>query len=157
MPVHYAPALGCGETVRHLELIMKTGSGRAGNTMRRKLLDTNILVDALRGLPACEDYLSKLEASELLISTITLAELWAGARDHEEDELDIFLSIFRPVPVSEAIAKKAGHYMKILAKSHGLGMPDALIAASAHAMDAEMVTLNTKHFPMTDLRIVTPY
>ena len=125
--------------------------------MVRRLLDTNILVDALRGHPNCEAYLERAAKEELLCSVITSAELWAGVRPAEEDDLDVFLEAFRWVPVDESIARSAGRYMLTFAKSHGLLLPDALIAASAHAARAELVTLNTKHFPMKDIRVIAPY
>lgn len=125
--------------------------------MIKRLLDTNILVDALRGLPDCEDYLSRLTEGDLYCSTITSAELWAGVRPADEDDLDIFLGAFHWVSVDEAIARRAGHYMQKYSKSHGLLLPDALIAATAQFLEADMVTLNIKHFPMKDLKVVSPY
>jgi predicted nucleic acid-binding protein len=123
----------------------------------KKLLDTNILVDALRGHPDCETFLERTAKEELFCSVITSAELWAGVRPAEEDDLDVFLGAFRWVPVDESIARTAGRYMLMFAKSHGLLLPDALIAASAHQARAELVTLNVKHFPMKDIRVVAPY
>jgi len=120
-------------------------------------LDTNILVDALRGHTDCEAYLEHAAKEEILCSVITSAELWAGVRPSEEDDLDVFLGAFRWVPVDEPIARSAGRYMLMFAKSHGLLLPDALIAASAHSTRAELVTLNVKHFPMKDIRVIAPY
>lgn len=125
--------------------------------MTKKLLDTNVLVDALRGHPACETYLESLAEEEILCSVITSAELWAGVRPSEEEDLDVFLGAFRWIPIDETTARSAGRYMQTFAKSHGLLLPDALIAASAHSSKAELVTLNRKHFPMKDIRVVAPY
>jgi predicted nucleic acid-binding protein len=123
----------------------------------KRLFDTNILVDALRGLPVCEDYLSRLTEGDHFCSTITSAELWAGVRPADEDDLDIFLGAFQWIPVDEPIARQAGHYMQKYSKSHGLTLPDALIAATARSLEADMMTLNIKHFPMKDLKVVAPY
>jgi len=149
--------LGSGAVDENLECNLKTASGGSGGPVSRKLLDTNILIDALRGHPRCEAYLESVVKEELLCSVITSAELWAGVRPTEEDELDIFLGTFRWLPVDEPTARAAGRYMLTFAKSHRLLLPDALIAASAQIARAELVTLNVKHFPMKDIRIAAPY
>jgi predicted nucleic acid-binding protein len=123
----------------------------------KKLLDTNILVDALRGLPACEHYLESLSEGDIFCSVITAAELWAGVRPDEEEDLDLFLAAFRWVDLDERTARKAGQYMQTFSRSHGLLLPDALIAASAHAKGADLLTLNLKHFPMKDIHAIAPY
>jgi predicted nucleic acid-binding protein len=41
-------------------------------------------------------------------------------------------------------------------KSHGVGLADALIAASAEMRGAVLVTLNRKHFPMLPT-VIVPY
>ena len=41
-------------------------------------------------------------------------------------------------------------------KSHGVGLADALIAATAEVVGAQLVTLNKKHFPMLD-DVYVPY
>ncbi len=125
--------------------------------VKKVLLDTNILVDALRGLPKCEEYLQSLAEGEICCSVITMGELWAGVRSNEEEDLDLFLGAFHWITLDEQMAKRAGRYMQTFAKSHGLLLPDALIAASAHAVGADLVTLNIKHFPMKDIRILAPY
>jgi predicted nucleic acid-binding protein len=43
-------------------------------------------------------------------------------------------------------------------KSHNVGLADAIIAASASSIDALLVTLNRKHFPMFNGdQILTPH
>jgi len=43
---------------------------------------------------------------------------------------------------------QAGLWRRTYGRSHGTGLADALIAASASAAQATLVTLNRKHFPM---------
>ncbi len=125
--------------------------------MNKIVLDTNILVDALRGHEDSESYLEGLKEGDVYCSVITAAELWAGVRPNEMDELDIFLSAFHLLPVNEPIARQAGLYMQHYAKSHGLLLPDALIAATAQSVQARLMTHNRKHFPMNDILVSTPY
>ncbi|MBA4146849.1 MAG: hypothetical protein H0X66_01955 [Verrucomicrobia bacterium] len=41
-------------------------------------------------------------------------------------------------------------------RSHGVGLPDAFLAATALAHNLQLATLNQKHFPMLN-NIVVPY
>ena len=125
--------------------------------MNKIVLDTNILVDALRGHVDSESYLEGLKEEDVYCSVITAAELWAGVRSHEMEELDLFLSAFRLIPVNEPVARQAGLYMQKYAKSHGLLLPDALIAATAQSIKARLMTHNRKHFPMSDVAVSAPY
>ncbi len=112
------------------------------------LLDTDILVDFLRGHSKAMA-LVKASSERIIISTIVVAELYAGIKgDKERTVLDDFISLFRTVPVSVNIAKAGGLYKRDYGKSHGVGLADAILAATAEAENAELKTLNTKHYPM---------
>jgi predicted nucleic acid-binding protein len=120
------------------------------------MLDTDILIDYLRDREDATSYVESLDGP-LLISVITVAELYAGVREgNERARLDSFIQAFDLVPVDAFIAMRGGLYRRDYSKSHNVGLADALIAASAEARQATLVTLNRKHFPMlTD--IVVPY
>ena len=66
---------------------------------RKLLIDTDILVDFLRGFPKAIKYL-KMHLKEIIISTITVAELYAGVRDGERRHLDDLISLFEVIPIS---------------------------------------------------------
>jgi len=83
------------------------------------------------------------------LSSIVVAELYAGVRgDEEQAVLQDFVSLFRVVPVDAAIGKAGGLYKRDYGKPHGVGLADAILAATAEAENAELKTLNTKHYPM---------
>ena len=83
------------------------------------------------------------------MSSIVVAELYAGVRgDEEQAVLQDFVSLFRVVPVDAAIGKAGGLYKRDYGKPHGVGLADAILAATAEAENAELKTLNTKHYPM---------
>jgi len=112
------------------------------------LLDTDILVDFLRGHSKAIAFVNA-RAERVLLSTIVVAELYAGVKgDLEQAVLDDFVSLFRIVSISVNIAKAGGLYKRDYGKSHGVGLADAILAATAEAEDAELKTLNTKHYPM---------
>ena len=112
------------------------------------LIDTDILVDFLRGYSKAMA-LVKANSARIILSTIVVAELYAGVKGHAEQAvLDDFVSLFRIVPVNVNIAKAGGLYKRDYGKSHGVGLADAILAATAEAEHAELKTLNTKHYPM---------
>ena len=112
------------------------------------LADTDLLVDFLRGNQKALDYVAQ-RSTKIVLSAVAVAELYAGVKGNSEmDELDEFISLFPVLPVTAEIAKAGGLYKQQFAASHGTGLADALIAATAEAHDAQLKTLNTKHFPM---------
>jgi predicted nucleic acid-binding protein len=62
--------------------------------------------------------------------------------------LDSLLSLFRIVSVSHELARGAGLYKRDFAKSHGVGLADAIVAATVDSENADLKTLNVKHYPM---------
>jgi predicted nucleic acid-binding protein len=112
------------------------------------LLDTDVLVDFLRGHSRAVAFVNARSA-RIILSSIVVAELYAGVRgDREQAALEDLVSLFRVVPVTGEIAKTAGLYKRDYGKSHGVGLADAILAATAQAENAELKTLNTKHYPM---------
>lgn len=83
------------------------------------------------------------------MSSIVVAELYAGVKgDAEQTTIENFVSLFRVIPVSVEIAKAGGLYKRDYGKSHGVGLADAILAATAEVENAELRTLNMKHYPM---------
>jgi predicted nucleic acid-binding protein len=120
---------------------------------RSILLDTDILVDFFRGHSKAVAFVND-HSARIILSSIVVAELYAGVKgDAEQAALDNFVSLFRVVPVSTEISKAGGLYKRDYSKSHGVGLADAILVATAEAENAELKTLNTKHYPMLkDLR-----
>jgi hypothetical protein len=123
---------------------------------KRLLLDTDVLIDYLRDRAEAVTYLEAL-TSPLLISSITVAELYAGVREGaERKKLEIFVSAFQVVALDAGMALAGGLFRRDYGKSHGTGLANALIAATAEREQAVLVTLNKKHFPMlSDIHV--PY
>ncbi|MBA2345840.1 MAG: type II toxin-antitoxin system VapC family toxin, partial [Rubrobacter sp.] len=114
------------------------------------------LIEYLRGRSEAVEYLEGL-TSDLYISVISVAELFAGVKgDEEEESLKQLLLAFVVLPVTEKIARLGGLYRRDYKPSHGTGLADALIAATAEENGADLVTFNRRHFPMLP-RITVPY
>ncbi len=122
----------------------------------RLLLDTDVLVDYLRGYPEAVSFL-EARTEALLLSAITVAELFAGVREgRERTALLTFLTAFELIPVGREIAERGGLHRRDYGRSHSTGLADALIAATAEHAQARLVTLNRKHFPMLQ-DLLIPY
>ena len=93
----------------------------------------------------------------MIVSSITLAELYAGVREGQErDALEAIALEFQIIPVDEEIARIGGLFRRDYLKSHNIDLDDALIAATAVREGATLVSLNRKHFPMI-ADLIVPY
>jgi predicted nucleic acid-binding protein len=120
------------------------------------LIDTDILIDYLRGEPRALAYLKSVRVP-LRVSCLTLAELYVGVRDGAERQaLARLEGIMEPLIVDRDIAVQAGLLRRDYGKSHGTGLIDAVIAASALVTHSTLVTLTARHFPMVR-DLVVPY
>jgi predicted nucleic acid-binding protein len=115
------------------------------------LVDTDVLIDFLRGHDEATSFVTA-NSENILVSSILVAELYAGARGGphgaERVVLQNLLALFRVVPVSGDIARLGGLYKRDYGKSHGVGLADAIIAATAIVENAALKTLNVRHYPM---------
>jgi predicted nucleic acid-binding protein len=124
--------------------------------MKKILFDTDVLIEYLRGSIKAKAYVDAIQNS-LYISSITMAELYAGVREGEEyQKLEIFIETFEVVNLNKNIAKIGGLFRNQYKPSHGTGLADALIAATAKEIGAQIVTFNIKHFPMLN-DVIKPY
>ncbi len=112
------------------------------------LLDTDTLIDYLRGIPPAVTFLTDHE-SEIVLSSVTVAELYAGVRDGEETvRLGELVELFPIIPVDLEIARAAGTHRRDFGPSHNTGLADAMIAATAETRGLRLQTLDVRHYPM---------
>jgi predicted nucleic acid-binding protein len=112
------------------------------------LLDSDVLVDHLRGLPAAGRYVDGLTVTPTC-SEVTRVEVLRGMRSHERCVTERFLATIRWVVVDEEISVLAGELGRRFRRSHGaLGIADLLIAATAERHRLPLATLSVRHFPM---------
>lgn len=118
------------------------------------LLDTPFLVDLLRGDEEAVERAAELEADlvQQRVSAMTLFELFYGvARSdqpaEEREEIEAVLASKPVVEADAAVMQRAGRLAGELAAE---GVPvddgDAVIAASALALDEPVLTRNVEHF-----------
>lgn len=120
------------------------------------LIDSDVLIEVSRGRD--EDLVSRwLElgqsGSMLLISAVSVAELWAGARPSEYKALEALFEALNCVAVDSGVGRLAGEYLRKYRKSHSVELGDALIASTAVSSGARLWTRNRKHYPMPELAL----
>lgn len=128
------------------------------STRKPCLLDTDVLIDFLRGQLNAQALFAKLP-TDCAVSAVSVAELHVGVREGpERDALQLLLDTFALIDLSPTIAAQGGLLRRDWGKSHGVGLNDALIAATALSAQRVLLTLNAKHFPMlSKSQLVVPY
>jgi predicted nucleic acid-binding protein len=126
--------------------------------MPEVLLDSDILIDHLRGYELARQYLKRFETGEMqgYLSIITVAELAAGQmrQEQEEEKVQQLLALFTHIALDFAIAWRGGE----IRRQYHTRLADALIAATALSRHLPLSTRNLQHFtPIEGLQVEKPY
>jgi predicted nucleic acid-binding protein len=120
---------------------------------RNTLVDTDILIHFLRGRREAKDFLSSLlDRSQILCSSITVSEIFAGIRPGEEEKTRALVDNLLVLDVTREVAERAGQYRRTI-RSQALELDDCLIAATAFVHRSVLATGNGKHYPMRDIEV----
>ena len=125
--------------------------------MANYLLDTTELVDFLNGRQEVVDLVNSLASpsNRLGVCCVSVAELYAGTNLERRAAADRLIGALDYYDVSLAAAKEAGRYRHEFARrGTPLSTIDTLIAATAIAKDAILITANVKDFPMEEIEIL---
>jgi predicted nucleic acid-binding protein len=117
------------------------------------LLDTTVLIDALRGREAAHR-LHELRGEEPppYVCAINVEEVWRGARPKEAEAVGRLLGALRIAPLGRAEGERAGRWRThFAARGMTLSQADCLIAAAALGVGARLATGNPRDFPMAEL------
>ncbi|MCC6945559.1 MAG: type II toxin-antitoxin system VapC family toxin [Thermomicrobiales bacterium] len=115
------------------------------------VLDSNVLIDLLRGNPAAHQAFADASRArdQFASSVVAKVELLAGMRAHEEADVREFFGRIAWLDVNDEIAELAGSFASTFARANqGIDTVDFLMAATARFHRAEFWTLNVRHFPM---------
>ena len=122
-------------------------------------LDTDVLVDCLRGTAVAQAWLNSVAAEEFQMPGVVAMELlmrcqnWADLQRTQQ-----FLAAFEVAwpeadEFAQAYALLAAHRL-----TSNLSIPDCLIAVMAIARSARLFTFNLKHFQVVaGLNVSAPY
>ena len=114
------------------------------------LVDSDVLIAHLRGVPAARDWLREARrGGRLSVSAVSIAEVLGGMRSTERSEVRRLLATLRCEDVSRQVAERAGELRRRFRRSHAsISTVDYLIAATALERGLRLQTLNVRHFPM---------
>jgi predicted nucleic acid-binding protein len=115
-----------------------------------RLFDSTVLIAHLRGqLEATSLLRAAVADNEAAASVLSRVEIEGGMRSGERADIARLFSALHMESVSDAIAARAGGLLRKYRRSHsGIDLIDYVIAATAEELDAELMTLNVRHFPM---------
>lgn len=118
------------------------------------LLDTDAVVDVLRGRHGVAQRLARLSPDDVAVSAMTVAELLYGSlcsSDPERSEREVrrFLDAVRTIPFGRAAAAAHSRIRHALRKQN-IGPNDLVIAATALSAKATVVTANVREFSRVD-------
>jgi len=117
------------------------------------LLDSDVIIEVLRGRKPVVAAMAALERSGVptYCSPIALAEIHAGIRPGEEALTQTFFEARGEVVLDADAGRRAGGYLARYARSHGVEIADALVAAAAAGSGLRLWTMNRRHYPMPDV------
>jgi hypothetical protein len=119
------------------------------------LLDTTVLIDALRGRSAADRIRSlRRRGDSPFTSAINVEELTRGIKKGEDKAVTRLLRGLRVAPLGFEEGRQAGEWRRRhAARGITLSQADCLIAAAARSVDATLATGNPKDFPMREVRV----
>jgi predicted nucleic acid-binding protein len=119
------------------------------------LLDTTVLIDALRGRSAAERVRALRGTGQVSwICAINVEEVVRGVKGKEEAAVARLLAGLRIAPLGRAEGELAGRWRRDHAREGiTLSQADCLIAAAAVGVDAMLATADPRHFPMAEVEV----
>jgi predicted nucleic acid-binding protein len=120
--------------------------------MNKILLDTDVVINLLKKKEETLDKLNGLGQCQFYISPIIIAEIYAGAKNKEIEQIQMLFSYFKTLEINEQIGIISGQYANQFRKAfQGISLEDYLIAGTAKYYGLILWTYNRKHYPMKDI------
>lgn len=117
----------------------------------RYLLDTTFAIDVLRSYQAAVSRFEQLFSGgdDAYVTEVIVCELATGARPEDEPGLWAFIRAVEFVQPGPEVAAVAGRW-RGQARRRGItiSVPDALIVATADALEATVITRNSRDFDL---------
>lgn len=123
-------------------------------------MDSDVLIWHLRGDRRAYEYIDSLLSrvgAELWIGALQRAEILFHQRSGEEQATSALMSLFKTALVDEKVIDRGAELFRRWHPGHGTDAHDAILAATADLSGGIIVTLNRKHFPMTNLIVESPW
>ena len=119
------------------------------------LCDTNIFIHAFNKNQAAIDELEKIGYENIILSSITIMELYQGMGNKNELQwMKSKIKYYDVIEIDEKISVLAKELIEKCSLSQGLQIPDAIIGATAVIYNIELFSYNVKDFNfIPDLRL----
>ncbi len=115
------------------------------------LCDTNVIIEILKGNKRTINIIENIGLENIAISSVTVMELYFGALNKKElNKIKKHLQALNIVHFDTDISESAIKLIERFSKSHGLQIPDAIIAATAMTSKIKLFTFNLKDFKYID-------
>ena len=123
--------------------------------MSRLLLDSTVLIDALRGRAAAARLAGLRRVGvDPWVCAISVEEIWRGLHRRDEPVARRLFHGLRLAPLGIAEGMRAGTWRReYSARGVTLHQADCLIAAAAIGVEAHLATGNVSDFPMEELTL----
>lgn len=123
------------------------------------LVDTDVLVDCLRGSTSARTWLATMPSEAFGIPGVVAMELLMGCRNEADlQQVQKFLGAFNVVWPDSSEFARAYDLLAAHRLTSGLNIPDCLIAAMALGRGSRLYTFNLKHFQVVPgLDVQPPY
>jgi hypothetical protein len=121
------------------------------------LLDTDAVIDYLNRFPPTLTLLRELTANAAILCTcdVVLAEVYTGLQPRHEAIASDFVPSLRFLAGSPDAAERAGRWRYAFSQQgQTLPLTDALIATTALAHNATLVTGNVRDYPMPNVSLL---
>lgn len=121
--------------------------------MKRRVIDSTVFIDASRegrsdAGPATNFMIAAAREGELWSVTPVRTEVRWAMRERETAVVDALFDRVFWLDVTPEVADLAGEFGRRFGRSHSLDVVDALVAAAAELLSADIATTNVGDFPM---------
>lgn len=111
------------------------------------LCDTNIFISAFNGRTDAISKLNTIGFDNIVLSSITVMELYQGMGNKTElAQMKKKIAYYDVIQIDAAISERAIQLIEKYKLSHGLEIPDAIIAATSVEYEIPLFTYNVKDF-----------
>ncbi len=126
--------------------------------MTRYVLDTDVLIDYFRGHDPTVLLIERLyrQRETLCTCAAIIAEMHSGLAPRDRGEVTVLLGSLHFLSTTPRAAGKAGDWRYAFARQGlQLSTTDCLIAATTVEAGATLITGNARHFPMSELNVMS--
>ncbi len=115
------------------------------------LCDTNVVIELFKGNKETIEIVENIGIESIALSSVTVMELCYGALNKRElNKIKKNINSLNIVQINTDISELAIRLVEKFSKSHGLQIPDAIIAATTLSYEIELFTYNLKDFKYID-------